>query len=89
MNILFCYKNSFNPIYGGVQRVTDILSRYLIRKGHTIFYLNHQKDEFISPIKRFYLPEKDFFSKINQAYYHKIILNLDIQVPELIHKIFW
>ena len=39
MNILFVSDFIFNPIIGGTERVTDILSRELVNVGYKVFYL--------------------------------------------------
>ena len=39
MNILFVSDSPFNPILGGLERVTDVLARELQNRGHTINYL--------------------------------------------------
>lgn len=40
MNILFVNHTPFNPSYGGIERVTDVLSRTLAQNyGHQIFHL--------------------------------------------------
>lgn len=39
MNILFVNDIPFNPIGGGLERVTDILTKEQLRRGHTIYYL--------------------------------------------------
>ena len=39
MNILFVNDIPFNPIGGGLERVTDSLSKELVKRGYTIYYL--------------------------------------------------
>lgn len=39
MRILFVNNIPFNPIYGGIERVTDILAKALKEHGHEVFYL--------------------------------------------------
>lgn len=38
-NILFVGRIPFNPSLGGVERVSDILAKEFIRRGHRVFYL--------------------------------------------------
>ncbi len=83
MNILFCYGNSMNPMKGGVQKVSAIITKYLVSHGFNVFYLSHSeaKDEFYQlPVKRFLLPDKDFFSKSNGSYYHSLLTELSIDI---------
>ena len=40
MNILFLFHSPIIPYEGGVQRVTDLLARELIRRGHKIIFLS-------------------------------------------------
>lgn len=44
MNILFVLTIGLNPSRGGVERVTDVLTKELKRRGHHVFYLCAQKD---------------------------------------------
>lgn len=39
MNILFVNDIPFNPIGGGIERVTDVLTKELIKRGHKVYYL--------------------------------------------------
>lgn len=43
MNIAFIYFRPFVPEYGGVERVTDILAKELIKKSHNVKYLSFYK----------------------------------------------
>lgn len=58
MNILF-YAYSFVPNNGGVERVTDIISRELIKRGHHVYFLcgcdKDIKDESVLAAPIFYL----------------------------------
>jgi len=81
MNILFCYSNWMNPNKGGVQRVSDTLAKYLVGKGHALFYLTFQKDEkddYLFPAKLFSLPDPVFSSDRNLDFYHKLLNHLSI-----------
>ena len=40
MNILFLFHSPIIPYEGGVQRVTDLLARELVRRGHKIIFLS-------------------------------------------------
>ena len=39
MNILFVNDSPFNPIVGGLERVTDILAKEMKKRGHNVHYL--------------------------------------------------
>lgn len=47
MNILFQFDDPIIPSSGGVERVTDTLTRELKKRGHNIAYLCHQKMELV------------------------------------------
>ena len=89
MNIAFCYITPFHPQKGGIGRVTDVLTRELQRRGHNIYYLIFKsgmtiKHEFDYPAPLMYLPSKELLSKENMNYYHKFLLdnNIDIIVDQ-------
>lgn len=44
MNILFLFDWPINPRVGGVQRVTDVLAREFLSRGHRVFFLCTQED---------------------------------------------
>lgn len=56
MNILFISPSPIIPHIGGVERVTDILSRELQRKGHGVFFLSYM-DECFLEYKKFSAPQ--------------------------------
>jgi glycosyltransferase involved in cell wall biosynthesis len=71
-----------NPNIGGVQRVSDILAKYLMKKGYNVYcltFLEHD-DSYSPPFNIFSLPDKEFFSKTNLKYYHNLIKTLKIHV---------
>jgi glycosyltransferase involved in cell wall biosynthesis len=43
MNILFLFTYPIIPNIGGVQRVTDLLSKEFVKRGHKVFYLSLTK----------------------------------------------
>lgn len=51
MNILFVNDSPFNPIVGGIERVTDILAKELVSRGHNVYFLCGK----IRPEKRYLL----------------------------------
>lgn len=80
--ILFCYGNSLNPITGGVQRFSDILSRYLLNNGYIVFYLISFDGEetYPYPVKVFKLPNLELYSQSNKLYYHHLLEELSIDI---------
>jgi len=83
MNILFCYRNWMNPNNGGVQRVSDTMAKYFVRKGHKVYYLNFERkenDNYIFPAEIYLLPDNNFFSGVNINYYHNLLHELSIDI---------
>lgn len=89
MRILFVSNMPFNPILGGVVRVTDTLTRALIAKGgYTIYYLCGKvepQDEYCLkydfPARQYMLPEFGFFSSDkNKEFYRNLLEELKIDI---------
>lgn len=88
MNILFVNDIPFNPIGGGIERVTDILAKELIRRGHTIYYLCCKLSQsklyllnYTFPAKLFQLPNYGFFdNEENIMFYKKLQMELKLDV---------
>lgn len=45
MNILFVFWKMLNPTTGGIERVTDLLCRKFMQRGHRVWYLNSPDDK--------------------------------------------
>lgn len=77
MKILFTYPSPFNPMYGGIERVTDILARELSNRGHKIFYLHHRNPELYEnykpPFPYFFVPTTNYTDKTNHIFYHQFL----------------
>lgn len=88
MNLLFVNNIPFNPVAGGIERVTDILAKELGRRGYHIFYLCGKLDADSSyllnydfPAGLYQLPEEGLFdNKQNQLYYEKLQKDLGIDI---------
>ena len=81
--ILFCYGHSMNPITGGVQRVTDILTSYFLSVGYNVDYLisfQYEIDTYHYPVKVYNLPDPDLFSQSNLVYYHNLLKDLSVDI---------
>ncbi len=77
MNILFCYPTLFNPMRGGIERVTDILAKELIKRGYNVFYLHNKRDESLMdydyPAPVGFFPEVDYRDNRNVPFYHDFL----------------
>lgn len=88
MNILFVSDIPFNPRFGGIERVTDLLAKGLLalNKGYQIFYLNFKSSNedmlnYDFPAIRFELPEYgDLNRPSNKEYILKIISDYSIDI---------
>ena len=89
MRILFVNNIPFNPVLGGIGRVTDILTKgLLVKGGYEIYYLcgkvepqdNYQLN-YDYPVPLYTLPESVFKdSEINQDFYKHLLEELEIDV---------
>lgn len=86
MNILFLNSIPFNPTLGGIERVTDILTKELLKKGYKIFYLSGYVEDrrmldYQFPVTMYTLPDNDFFySRRNLEYYEEFIQSHQIDI---------
>lgn len=84
MNILFTYPTLFNPIAGGIERVTDLLARELGKRGHKVFYLNNKPnkllEEYAFPGVLSYFPYPDYKDERNVIFYIDYLQKNDIDV---------
>lgn len=75
--IAFTYASPFNPQYGGVERVTDLLCRELVSRGHRVFYLHHRNPElygsFLPPAEVSFCPNADYNAEENVFFYHRFL----------------
>lgn len=82
LNILFVFHVPFIAQNGGVERVTDILSRHLINRGYSVFYLSSEQrcSNFDFPVKQFYFPTSSYYSQKNIDYYNSFLLENKIDI---------
>lgn len=88
MNILFVNNIPFNPTAGGIERVTDILAKELLRRGHHVFYLCERVSEkcinildYDFPAELFQFPERGLFDNdLNIQYYKQLQTKLNIDI---------
>lgn len=84
MNILFTYPTVFNPIMGGVERVTDLLAKEFRNRGHNVFYLNNYRNEellkYSFPTHVDFCPYESYTEKSNYEYYTNYLIRNDIDI---------
>lgn len=78
MNILFTYITPFHPERGGIGRVTDSLTRELLRRGHKVYYLIYDsaitiRHEYDYPAPLTYLPSRELLSEENVSFYQRYL----------------
>lgn len=85
MNILFLSDIPFIPSLGGIERVTDILSKNLSSRGYNVFYLSGHKSgivkEYEFPAHIFYFPNEGLLdNEENLRFYKQILVEKQIKV---------
>lgn len=88
MKILFVNNIPFNPIAGGIERVTDVLAKELIKRGHRVYYLCAKIDasrqyllDYDYPALLYQLPCSGLFeNEQNVVFYKKLQKELQIDV---------
>ena len=92
------YPKMFHPHKGGIERVTDLLCREFINRGHNVFYLNNVCDESLTnysyPASVFFFPYSTDNINANGDYFVEFLLThkIDIVVnqdPMLYHGLFY
>lgn len=98
MNILFLNNIPFNPEYGGIERVTDILTKALIeRYNHKVYYLSFDAEKagnYEYPAPLFCITSysdydtcRKYIAELVERYSIDIIINQRGQVPEICRMI--
>ncbi len=86
MRVLFFYSHPFNPLNGGIERVTDTLAREFVGKGEDVYYLFGHVNECLTcfpipPQKCYALPEEGFFkSENNLSFFRNLIRHNKIDI---------
>lgn len=82
--ILFTSPNPFIPQMGGVEAVTDILCRELMRRGHKCYYYHSRSlrlyDSYDSPAEVYFSPSDEENSADNVKHYANILKHLEIDI---------
>lgn len=87
MNILFIYPTLLTPKRGGIERVSDLLCREFVKRGHTVIYLHNFPDKALMDYQ--YPAPIFYFRKTNMDYeaglfYREILIanNIDIVINQ-------
>lgn len=87
MNILFVNEIPMNPLYGGIERVTDLLTKELVsRTGYNVFYLCSRIDnegmlDYDFPAKQLSLPyDGGFENEDNLRFYKDCLIDNKIDI---------
>ena len=82
MNIVFAYPTGLNPQKGGVERITDIIAKILLKRGYTIFYLNwkREQDNYEYPVPVIDLPSSSLEDPNNLEVYNRFLKENRIDV---------
>ena len=82
MNIVFAYPTGLNPQKGGVERITDIITKILLKRGYTIFYLNwkREQDNYEYPVPVIDLPSSNLEDPNNLEVYNRFLKENRIDV---------
>lgn len=92
MNILFMYPAMFHPHRGGIERVSDLLCREFIKRGHHVLFLHNLRDETLLdypyPAETFFFPNPSIQELEENGLYFRdflekkqidIVINQDFQ----------
>ena len=82
MNIVFAYPTGLNPQKGGVERITDIIAKILLKRGYTILYLNwkREQDNYEYPVPVIDLPSSNLEDPNNLEVYNRFLKENRIDV---------
>ena len=82
--ILFVYPTPFNPIAGGVERVTDLLAKGFVARGYRVLFLHHVHKESLMdydfPAPVYFFPSSDYHSQENVIFYHQFLRELKVDI---------
>ena len=57
MNVLIYFGNQINPRNGGTERVASLISEYLVRNGHTVYYMACKPSPAKDSVESEFLPD--------------------------------
>ena len=83
--ILFIYSGPFCPVLGGIERVTDTLTKNFIRKGYRILYLVFEGEDksattYKYPAPQFFFPNSDYNAPENIKFYHRFLQEKEVDI---------
>ena len=92
MNLLFVNDIPFNPFAGGLERVTDVLVKELLKRGYTIYYLsakvNSLQNSLLNyeyPVPLYQLPNYGLFENDGNITFYKNLqkeLRIDVVINQ-------
>ena len=84
MNICFISIGHISKQRGGIDRVTDVLSKELIKRGHKVFLISLWQaikgDEIYN--YQYFLPSQNVTSKANKEFLQHFFKEKDIEINE-------
>lgn len=84
MNILFIHPAMFHPLRGGTERVSDLLCREFVKRGHHVLYLNNICDEgrldYPYPAQVYFFPKAVSDLEENGDFYRKFLMEHQVDI---------
>ena len=81
MSILFLYNEAINPITGGVERTTYLLSEFLESRGYIVYFLGLNNIHGVNDKRQFILPNSTkFCSPENVQFYQNILIEKSVKL---------
>lgn len=84
MNILFIHPVMFHPQRGGIERVSDLLCREFVKRGHRVLCLYNVCDkgrmDYDYPAQSYFFPSEDCSAAVNGPFYQNFLLEHQIDI---------
>ena len=81
MSILFLYNEAINPITGGVERTTYLLSEFLESRGYIVYFLGLNNIHGVKDKRQFILPNSTkFCSPENVKFYQDMLIEKSVKL---------
>lgn len=87
-SVAFCYPTPFNPILGGVERVTYLLAKEFARRGFNVHFLNNYGREkaidYDFPVISEFFPCESYSAPENVEWFHRYLKenNIDLVINQ-------
>ena len=82
--ILFVYPTLFHPRVGGIERVTDLLTKEFLKLSYRVLYLHNIHNlgllDYDYPAPIYYFPKADYRDVDNIAFYHDFLKEHEVDV---------